>query len=128
MLRGDLSADRLPPHFKRKRSVFKNMKSNRWLSLAALAASVQFLSAADIVGKVSLKGNPPPEKEYAVSDGYCGPGTKGTAMKGRVFRTSGGGLGDVIVYLKNAPAGAPAADAAGPVLDQKNCIYEPYIL
>lgn len=105
------------------------MKSNRWLSLAVLAASVQFLSAADIVGKVTLKGNPPPERELPVSDGFCGPGSKATKVKGRVFRAAAdGGLGDVVVYLKNAPAAAPAAEAKGPILDQKDCIYEPYMV
>ena len=104
------------------------MKSNRWLGLAALAASVQFLSAADIVGKVTLKGTPPPEKQLPVSDGFCGPGTKATAMKGRVFRAAAdGGLGDVVVYLKNAPAAA-GAPAGSPILDQKGCIYEPYMV
>src|SRR5687768_10944887 len=107
---------------------FTLMKSNRWLGLAALAASVQFVSAADIVGKVTLKGNPPAEKQMPVADGFCGPGSKATQVKSRVYRAAAdGGLGDVIVYLKNAPAAAPG-EAKGPVLDQKGCIYEPYML
>jgi len=104
------------------------MKSNRWLGLAVLAASVQFLSAADIVGKVTLKGTPPPEKELAVADGFCGPESKGKTFKGRVFRTSAdAGLADVVVYLKEAPAGgSPVTEPK--VLDQHGCQYEPYVL
>ena len=104
------------------------MKSNRWLGLAALAASVQFLSAADIVGKVTLKGTPPPEKELPVADGFCGPGSKAKTFKGRVYRTGAdGGLGDVVVYLKEAPAGG-GAEHKQQVLDQEGCQYEPYVM
>jgi len=103
------------------------MKSTRWLGLAALAASVQFLSAADITGKVTLKGTPPPEKELPVADGFCGPGSTAKVFKGRVFRTAAdGGLADVVVYLKEAPAGG-AAKAQPAMLDQKGCQYEPYV-
>jgi len=105
------------------------MKSNRWLGLAVLAASVQFLSAADITGKVTLKGTPPPEKELPVADGFCGPDSKGKTFKGRVFRTGAdAGLADVVIYLKEAPAGGAAAAAQPKVLDQHGCQYEPYIL
>ena len=106
---------------------FTNMKSTRWLGLAALAASVQFLSAADITGKVTLKGTPPPEKELPVADGFCGPGSIAKTFKGRVYRTaSDGGLADVVVYLKEAPAGG-AAKTQPVTLDQKGCQYEPYV-
>jgi plastocyanin len=105
------------------------MKSNRWLGLAVLAASVQFLSAADITGKVTLKGTPPPEKELPVADGFCGPESKSKTFKGRVFRTGAdAGLADVVVYLKEAPAGSAAAATQPKVLDQHGCQYEPYIL
>src|SRR4051812_37897342 len=105
------------------------MKSNRWLGLAALAASVQFLSAADIVGKVTLKGTPPPEKELAVAEGFCGPESKAKTFKGRVFRTGAdAGLADVVVYLKEAPAGGAAAAHKQEILDQKGCQYEPYVM
>jgi plastocyanin len=103
------------------------MKSNCWLGLAALAASVQLLSAADITGKVTLKGTPPPEKELPVADGFCGPGSTAKVFKGRVFRTAGdGGLADVIVFLKEAPAGG-AARTEPALLDQKGCQYDPYV-
>lgn len=103
------------------------MKSTRWLGLAALAASVQFLSAADITGKVTLKGTPPPEKELPVADGFCGPGSTAKVFKGRVFRTGAdAGLADVVVYLKEAPAGG-AAKTDKAELDQKGCQYEPYV-
>jgi hypothetical protein len=98
------------------------------MGLAVLAASVQFLSAADITGKVTLKGTPPPEKELAVADGFCGPGSTAKTFKGRVYRTdASGGLEDVVVYLKDAPAGGPA-NAQPKVLDQKGCQYEPYVM
>jgi plastocyanin len=103
------------------------MKSNRWLGLAALAATLQIVSAADITGKVTLKGTPPPEKELPVADGFCGPGSTAKVFKGRVFRTAGdGGLADVVVYLKEAPAGGAPRTALAE-LDQKGCQYEPYV-
>src|SRR5205814_481873 len=128
MLRGDFTTDKLPPRFLKGMNVrFTNMKSTHWLGLAALAVSVQFLSAADITGKVTLKGTPPAEKELPVADGFCGPGSTAKVFKGRVFRTGAdSGLADVVVYLKDAPAGG-AAKTQGSVLDQKGCQYEPYV-
>src|SRR5262245_29247021 len=127
MLRGSFSTDKLPPHFLKVNVRFKIMKAARLLGLATLTASVQFLSAADIVGKVTLKGTPPAEKELPVADGFCGPGSTAKVFKGRVFRAAAdGGLADVVVYLKEAPAGAAALKDPR-VMDQKGCQYEPYV-
>ncbi len=93
---------------------------------AVLVAGIAHAQAADIVGKVSLQGTPPAEKALPLDPG-CGklwPNEKPTT---RFYEVGAdGGLADVFVYLKEAPAkDAPAKPA---MLDQKGCEYVPYIL
>lgn len=107
-----------------------NMKSNRrFFAAAALLASVSIISAGDIEGKITLKGNPPPEKELPM-DANCGKLHAGKpAAKTRFYVTGeGGALADVFVYVK---AGLPAKDwpvsDKAQVLDQVGCEYTPYV-
>jgi hypothetical protein len=103
------------------------MKRHIALAGAVLAtAGLPLVSAADITGKVTLKGTPPPEKKIEF-DATCGK-LHDKAVTTRHFVTAAdGGLANVFVYIKQTPAGGkPAAEA--PVLDQLNCMYEPYVL
>src|SRR5690349_17807994 len=99
-------------------------------STALCAGSVSLLSAADVTGKITLKGTPPPEKEIAplIADPMCGklhPGERPTTRFYVVGKD--GGLADVFVYVKEgAPKGGAAAKPA--VLDQKGCEYIPYVM
>lgn len=95
---------------------------------AALAAALQMASAADIVGKISLKGTPPAEKEIQL-DANCGKLHPEGNPKTRFFVTDGkGGLGDVFVYIKDGLTGKTfEVPAEGKLLDQKACEYIPYV-
>jgi len=86
---------------------------------------------ADVTGKVTLKGTPPPEKEITPlkADPNCGKLVSGTPMTRHYVVGADAGLGNVFVYVKNPPADAKGkAPAVTPVMDQKNCLYEPYVL
>lgn len=93
----------------------------------ALAASLQWASAGDITGKVTLKGSPKPEIPIDLGP-MCGPlnPNKDKASTRHYVVGSGGGLANVFVYLKDAKA-APAV-GPGPTLDQAGCMYEPYVM
>jgi len=101
------------------------------LSAAVLAGSLSFVSAADVTGKVTLKGVPPPEKEIAplVADPNCGKLHTDKKPTTRFYVVGkDGGLADVFIYIREgAPKGA-AAPAKPAVLDQKGCEYIPYVL
>jgi hypothetical protein len=91
-----------------------------------LALGTGALQAGEISGKVILSGTPPAEQPLPM-DATCGklhPTTKPTTRHWVVGE--GKGLGDVLVYVKT---GAPKGGTAGPapLLDQKDCMYEPYI-
>jgi hypothetical protein len=103
------------------------MKLNRFLGLAALAASVQFVPAADITGKITLKGNPPPEKELPL-DPNCGA-LHTEKPKTRLYVVGKGGeLADTFVYLKDGLTGKTfPVPSEAKVLDQKGCEYVPYV-
>lgn len=95
--------------------------------LLVAGISVCSLSAGDITGKVTLKGTAPAEKEIPM-DPSCGklhPNSKPTTR----FYVVGAdnGLGDVVVYLKGAPATADGASAAPLIIDQVGCEYFPYV-
>lgn len=103
------------------------MKLNRWMGLAAfagLAASVQFVSAADITGKITFKGAPPAAQE-APLDKVCGDLLKVDKIKSATYIVGPAGeFADVVVYLK----GAKGAAKTEPLLvDQKDCVYHPYV-
>jgi hypothetical protein len=104
------------------------MKLNRWLGLAALAASVQFLSAADITGKVKLNGKPPEEKELPLDPG-CGALHPEGKPKTRFYVVGkDGGLADTLIYLKDGVTGKTfQVPEQGVLIDQKGCEYTPYV-
>ena len=92
------------------------------LSAGGLAAN-----AFGIVGRVVLRGTPPPEKEIPVEPN-CGKlrGDKGLFTRFYVVGTNGG-LADVFVVLKDFPASRfePAANAVE--IRQRGCEYLPYV-
>jgi plastocyanin len=100
------------------------MKLNHLMGLAALAASVQFLSAADVTGKVTLKGNAPPAQE-ATLDKVCGDLLGVAKIKSSTYVVGPAGeLADVVVFVKEAGGTAKTEPL---LLDQKNCAYHPYV-
>ena len=106
---------------------------NKTLFLAALGLTAMLTSAqaGDITGVINLKGTPPPEKELSpIKDDATCSTLYSDALPTTHFYVVGanGGLGDVIVYLKDVSGKSTGASAAPVVLDQKGCVYTPTIL
>jgi hypothetical protein len=88
--------------------------------------SASWVTAGDVTGKVTLKGTPKPEQEIDLGP-MCGPlATKKHTTRHYVVGKDGG-LANVFVYLKKEGLKAPPQGEA-PVLDQVECMYEPYIM
>ena len=95
------------------------------LTAAVVAGSLQLASAADIVGKITLKGKPPAEITIPFDPSCAKFHTEKATTKHYVVG-SAGELGDVFVYIKEGAKSAPPS-ATPVVLDQVACIYTPYI-
>jgi hypothetical protein len=97
----------------------------------AAVSSVSTVSAANITGKITLKGTPPPEKtiDALKADPGCGK-TRTDTPKTRLYMVGAGGeLADTVVYIKEGLASkGGAAPEKEAVLDQKGCEYVPYVL
>jgi len=95
----------------------------------ALVLGLATVSAADIIGKVTLKGTPPAEKPLPF-DPQCGkllkPGEKPTTLF--YVAGKGGELADVFVSLKGITGKSTGDSAAPAVLDQMACQYTPYVM
>src|SRR5207249_11907949 len=94
------------------------------LLVSALATALQSGLAADITGKITLKGTPPPEKELPLDPG-CGklhPDKKPTTRF--YVAAADGGLADVYVYIKEGLSGSAPAPSGSTLLDQKGCEYK----
>jgi plastocyanin len=95
----------------------------------------QFLLAADVSGKITLKGTPPKEVEIApiMDDATCGPMYSTPPTTHFYVVGKNGELGDVIVSLKDADGKvitgkSTGASAKPAVMDQKGCLYLPQII
>ena len=105
------------------------MKMTNWfLIAAALVAAVQSITAADVTGKITLKGMPPEEKVLPL-DPMCGK-LHANPPKTRFYVSDGkGGLADVFIHIKSGLTGAAPSPSATPaVLDQVGCEYAPYVI
>jgi hypothetical protein len=93
---------------------------------AAPAAAPVSADAATVMGMVKLEGGAPrmPVTQMG-ADPYCASQHSTPQPDEEVVLGPGGELANVLVYVKNAPAGgAPAGPA---VLDQKGCKYIPHV-
>jgi plastocyanin len=102
---------------------------------AGVFGACQLVSAADIIGTVTLVGTPPPEIPITplINDPICGPLHKDTPTTHFYVVGSNGEFGDVVIYLKDASGNditgkSTGASASPVVLDQKGCLYTPQIL
>lgn len=110
------------------------MKLNQSLAaLAGFATALQFATAGNITGKVTLSGTPPPERVITplVEDATCGklhPGEK--PMTAFYVVGPNKELADVVVVLKGDNINGKSTGASAPTveLDQKGCEYSPQIL
>lgn len=96
------------------------------ITLAALVGSCQLAGAADITGKVTLKGTPKPEIPIQL-DAICGKVQPKPVTTRHFVVGSDNGLANVFVYLKQGAPKTPA-EGEGPTLDQVGCMYEPYVM
>jgi len=96
------------------------------LTLAALAASLQVAAAAELTGKVTLKGTPKPEIPIDLGD-ICGKLHNGPVTTRHFVVGPNHELANVFVYIKEGAKKTPPTGEA-PVLDQKDCLYQPYVM
>ncbi len=94
----------------------------------ATAAPVAAVSAdaATISGTVKFEGTAGKMGNVAMSaDPFCQSQHKTPVVDEEVVVSATGELANVLVYVKNAPAGAPNMTPA--LLDQKGCQYTPHV-
>jgi len=102
----------------------------QFLAVLVAVSSVYVASAADITGKVVLKGTPPPEREIDMAtDPKC------VALHSKPITTrhyvadKDGGLANVFVYIKSGLAEKNfPTPAEAPLLDQVGCEYTPFVM
>ncbi len=104
---------------------------NTTLTVAtALAATAFVAHAAEVTGKVTLKGTPPPAVAIAgvKADPNCGKFHTTDVMTRLYVVAADGGLANVVVYVKGGLEGkAFPAPVEKPLVDQVGCMYEPYV-
>lgn len=97
-----------------------------------LIQSVNAAADGKITGTVKLDGTPPHMKGIDMSkDPYCAKAhADNPAHMETVVVGSGGGLGNVVLYLSEGlPASAQnEVPSEVPVFDQKGCVYMPHVL
>ena len=100
--------------------------TNTGAPAAAPAAPVASADAATINGLVKFEGTKPTEPAIQMSaDPYCQSQHQTPVTDEEVMVGPAGELANVIVWIKNAPAGATSSAPA--VLDQKGCQYHPHV-
>lgn len=104
---------------------------NSMLKLAAaVAATALPLTAAEVTGKVVLKGTPPPATVIAAvkADANCGKVAKGEAKTRTYVVGADGALANTIVYIKKGLEGKTfPVPSTKPEIDQAGCMYQPYV-
>jgi plastocyanin len=85
--------------------------------------------AANVTGKITLQGTPPPEVTIPMRmDPNCGKLHKEKVTTKHYVLGQGGELGDVFVYIKEGLGKEKYPPPAEPVvLDQVGCFYTPYV-
>jgi plastocyanin len=103
------------------------MKSTFAIAIASLFAWGAV--AGDVTGKVTLKGTPPAEKTITPlkNDPNCGKLVSDTPMTTFYVVGGGGELADVVVLLQGLEGKSTGASASPQVIDQKGCLYLPYV-
>ncbi len=99
-------------------------------AVAVMAGALQIVSAADIAGKITLKGTPPAEKEIEplTKDPNCGKLHKEPVKTRFYIVGADNGLANTFVYIKSGlPEGKKYEPKGAAMLDQVGCIYEPYV-
>jgi hypothetical protein len=111
------------------------MKTTSIFTLIALAGIVHSTIGAELAGKVTLKGTPPPELPIDLAkletSGMCSAERakmSATPITTRHYVVSPeGGLANVFVWVKQGVTGKFDPPAKEAVLDQHGCEYVPYV-
>jgi hypothetical protein len=105
-------------------------KSTALLTLAGLTAALQFATAGDITGTITLKGTPPKEKDITPLKEDVNCGKLHTEMPTTHFYVVGGNgeLADVVISVQGISGKSTGAAQPAAVMDQKGCVYTPQIL
>ena len=105
-------------------------KTTLIIAAVALAGAFQIAQAADVTGKVTLKGTPPPETPIDYSDNaQCGALQPVVSTTRRYVVGKDNGLKDVFVYVSKGCEGKTFPVPTEPVeLDQAKCAYQPYVV
>ena len=94
---------------------------------AGTGAAAASGGSGSISGKVTFAGvAPAPDKIKTSADPKCHEMHKG-GLERHSVEIKDGGVGNTLVYVKNAPAGG-AGDMSEAVLDQEGCMYKPTML
>jgi len=97
---------------------------------AAVAVTALPLTAAEVTGKVTLKGTPPPATVIGAvkADANCGKVAQGDAKTRTYVVGAEGALANTVVYIKKGLEGKTfPAPSSKPEIDQKWCMYYPYV-
>jgi hypothetical protein len=85
-------------------------------------------SPSTISGRITLKGIRPPETVLSL-DAFCGKTHPLPRTTRHYMVSTNGGLADVFVFIRGGLEGQKfSASSQTPVLDQKGCEFEPYVL
>ena len=96
--------------------------------LAPLTSLKQTNSTSVINGRVTLKGIPPPETVLSL-DALCGKAHPAPRTTRHYVVSTNGGLADVFVFIRSGLEGQKfSVPSQTPVLDQRGCEFEPYVL
>lgn len=102
-----------------------------FLSVLGIGGCLVAACAADLTGKVVLKGTPKPEITIDMTgDPKCSALHSKPVTTRHYVVGPDGGLANVIVYVKSGLTGGKSypAPAEAPVLDQIKCEYMPYVM
>jgi hypothetical protein len=81
---------------------------------------------ATVTGKIAFEGTAPPNEKIQMSaDPYCQQHNPNAMTE--TVKVSDGGLENVIVFVKNAPAGNYPAPTEPVMIDQHDCHYIPHV-
>ncbi len=100
------------------------------LLLVILWAGAELANGGDITGQVTLRGTPRPEVTVDLSpDANCVALHKQPLKTRHYLVDSNGGLANVLVYIKSGlERKRYPVPTESVLLDQTNCLYEPYVM
>lgn len=83
-------------------------------------------ATATVTGKIAFEGTPPPNEKIQMSaDPYCKQHNPEATAE--TVKVSDGGLENVIVFVKNVPAGNYPTPTSPVMIDQHDCHYVPHV-